>query len=85
MTTNSLHKDLLEFVACPLTHQAVREAEPATLARVNAKIASGACTNAGGEKVSELLTEALVTVDGQRLYPIREGIPVMLIDESLLL
>jgi len=81
----SIHKDLIEFVACPATHQAVREADRATLDRVNQRIASGECTNKGGKKVEEPLAEALVTADGKLLYPIREGILVMMIDESIAL
>jgi uncharacterized protein YbaR (Trm112 family) len=30
-----------------------------------------------------VLTEALVREDGAVLYPVRDGIPVMLIDESV--
>ena len=37
----------------------------------------------GGEPVEKELTEALIREDGQVLYPVDEGIPVMLIDESI--
>jgi uncharacterized protein YbaR (Trm112 family) len=81
----SIHKDLIEFVACPATHQSVREADRDVLERVNQKIARGECTNKGGKKVEQPLAEALVTADGKLLYPIRDGILVMMIDESIVL
>ena len=40
-------------------------------------------TNRGGETVSAPLVEALVREDGTALYPVRDDIPIMLIDESI--
>ena len=85
MPPSSIHKDLIDFVACPATHQPVHEADAATLERVNQRIARGECVNKGGKKVEEPLAEALVTQDGKTLYPIRDGILVMMIDESIAL
>jgi len=33
--------------------------------------------------VEQELTEALVREDGQRVYPVDDGIPVMLVEESI--
>ena len=85
MTPNSVPKDLLEFLACPSTHQSIREATREMVESVNQRIARGECTNEGGKKVEQPLTEALVTADGKRLYPVRDGIPIMMIDECILL
>ena len=60
-------------------------AEEGLLSTLNGAIAAGTVKNAGGEKVAETLAEALVTIDGKRVYPIREGIPVLLADEAILL
>ena len=37
----------------------------------------------GGEKVSEPMEAALVRQDGEIAYPVREGIPQMLVEEGI--
>ena len=37
----------------------------------------------GGAAVSEEVTEGLVREDGKYLYPVRDDIPIMLIDEAI--
>lgn len=78
-----IDKDLLEILACPETHQSLAVAEPALIERVNARIVSGKQLNKAGQPVSEKIVEALVRSDRQLVYPIRDGIPVLLIDEGL--
>jgi len=78
-----IDKDLLSILACPQTHQPLREANAADLERINGRIASGAARNVGGKPVSEPLKAGLVRQDGKRIYPIKDGIPVLLIDEGL--
>lgn len=78
-----IDKDLLEILACPETHQPLREADAAELEALNARIAAGAVTNVGGEAISEAVEGALVREDGTLAYPIRDRIPVLLIPEGL--
>jgi uncharacterized protein YbaR (Trm112 family) len=40
-------------------------------------------SNRGGVAVSDALVEALVREDGALLYPVRDDIPIMLVDESI--
>ena len=80
-----IDKDLLEILACPETHQPLREASADELAAVNARIAAGGATNVGGNAVEGELEGGLVREDGKILYPIREEIPVLLVDEGLAL
>lgn len=80
-----IDSELLKILCCPSTRQAVREATPEELQAVQAQVQAGTLKNKAGEQVRESLESALVTTDGKILYPIRQNIPVMLVDESILL
>ena len=75
--------ELLEILVCPETRQALTMATDEMLDRVNAAVGEGNAVTRGGEAVTEAVTAGLVRADGIVLYPIREGIPIMLIDESI--
>lgn len=78
-----LDAGLLEILACPETHQSLRMAKADELAKLNEAIAAGTQKNVGGEAVTDRVEAGLVREDGTILYPIRDAIPVMLIDEGL--
>ncbi len=78
-----LDPQLLNLLCCPETHQALRLAEPALLAQLNQRIGAGALQNRAGRAVSENLAAGLLREDGKFLYPIRNEIPVMLVDEAI--
>jgi uncharacterized protein YbaR (Trm112 family) len=75
--------ELVEILVCPETKQPVAVASEDVLARVNEKISAGSLRNRGGEKVEKAITEGLLREDGKMLYPVDDGIPVMLIEESI--
>ncbi len=75
--------DLIEILACPETKQPVSLATAEQLEKVNAAIREGSLRNRGGEPVKKELSEALVREDGKVLYPVDDGIPIMLIEESI--
>jgi uncharacterized protein YbaR (Trm112 family) len=75
--------ELLEILVCPETKQPVALATAECLEELNQKIRSGELRNRSGEPVAKEITEALVREDGKVLYPVDDGIPVMLIDESI--
>ncbi len=75
--------ELLEILVCPETHQPVRPAEDELLSRLNEAIRSGGVTNRGGNAVDDPVEEGLVREDNKVLYPVREDIPIMLIDEAI--
>jgi uncharacterized protein YbaR (Trm112 family) len=77
--------ELLEILVCPESHQPLRMAPADVLAAVNARIASGQLRNHGGDPVRKQVVEGLVREDGKRLYVVDDGIPVMLIEESIAL
>ena len=75
--------ELLDILRCPETHQKVRLADAELLDRVNQAVQGGGLKNRSGEAVDEVLDSGLVREDGEVLYPIRDDIPVMLVDEAL--
>lgn len=78
-----MEKRLLNILRCPVTHKGLSLARRDTLERVNSAIEAGELSNRDGSRLSEPLAEALVTDDGKLLYPITDGIPVLLEGESI--
>ena len=78
----ALAAHLLEILCCPESHQSVREISSDELSAVNAAIRSRAIRTIAGEIVHEQVSGALVREDGKVLYPIREGIPILLVNEA---
>lgn len=67
-----MDKDLLAILCCPETRQPLREASQKELAA--ARLRAGEDFGAG-----------LVREDGKVLYPVREGIPVLIVDQGIFL
>ena len=75
--------ELLQVLCCPETHQSLAVADPALVNRLNGEIASGVLKTRGAQIVRDRLDGGLVREDGKFLYPVRQNIPVMLIDEAI--
>lgn len=75
--------DLLKIMCCPETHQGLSPADSSLLQKLNQEIASGQCRNRAGQPVQEKIDGGLVREDQKFLYPIRQDIPIMLIDEAI--
>ena len=75
--------ELLKIMCCPETHQPIASAEPALIEKLNQQIDAGQVKNRAGQPVKERIDGGLVRQDGKFLYPIRGGIPIMLIDEAI--
>ena len=75
--------ELLEILACPDTHQPLAMADEALVASLNGAIEGGGLKNVGGGSVEGPLDGGLVREDGAIVYPIRDRIPVLLVDEGI--
>lgn len=75
--------DLLEILVCPETKQSLSEADGRLVALLNEAIERGEVQNRAGEALGAPVDGGLVREDRQVLYPIRDRIPVMLIDEAI--
>ena len=80
---DGVNPELVKLLVCPETHQPLRLAREDELAALNAKLRAGKLQNRNGETPTTELAEALVREDGHRVYPVEDGIPVMLIEEAL--
>lgn len=74
---------LLEILVCPETHQPLCEVDADSLASLNQRVQEGSLITTGGKVVTEPLEGALVRSDSALAYPIRSGIPILLIDEAI--
>lgn len=81
--TVNIDKELLAILCCPETKQDVALADASLISTLNDRIAKGELKNKGGQAVAEKLDGGLIRADRKVLYPIREDIPVMLIEEAI--
>ena len=80
-----MDKRLLNILRCPITHKDLSRAKRETLDSLNEAISKGDVVNRDGVTLESALKEALVTDDGKLLYPVNDGIPVLLESESVAL
>lgn len=78
-----MDKRLLAILCCPVTRKGLSVARPDLLKKVNSAIGSGKVLNREGSTLDSILKEALVTDDGKLLYPVKDGIPVLLESEGI--
>jgi uncharacterized protein len=74
---------LLAILVCPETRTPLHPADSALIARLNREAAEGTLKNRAGQSVEGPIEGGLIRQDGKLLFPIIDGIPVMLIDESI--
>ena len=79
----AVDQQLLDILACPETKEPVLLADEALIAKINAAIEAGTLQNRAGEAIKEKIDGGLVREDKKYLYPIRDDIPIMLIDEGI--
>ena len=79
-----IRADLLKDLCCPETHQPLVMASSGLVQQLNTQIESGQLRTKAGKPVRETLESGLLTQDGKLLYPVRHGLPILLIDEAII-
>ena len=76
-------QELLDILVCPENKAAVKLVDDDALVKINDAIQAKTLKNRAGETIEESIDGGLLREDGVYLYPIRDDIPIMLIDESI--
>jgi uncharacterized protein YbaR (Trm112 family) len=69
---------LLEILCCPVSKTPLNILLPDKLQKLNAAIEAGGVLFVDGKPVEQAIPEGLITEDGKVIYPIEDGIPVLL-------
>jgi uncharacterized protein len=75
--------ELLKILCCPETHQPLTVADASLVQQLNERVQAGQLKNRADHPVKEKIDGGLVREDRKYLYPIRQEIPIMLIDEAI--
>lgn len=78
-----VHPELLKILVCPENKTAVVLAGDDLVAKINGAVEAKTLKNRGGVLVDAKIDGGLVREDKAYLYPIRDDIPIMLIDEAI--
>jgi uncharacterized protein YbaR (Trm112 family) len=79
----ALQPFLLEILVCPETKANLQLAPSELVRQINAAIEKGSLMNKAGDRVQPKIEAALVRQDNSVAYPVRDDIPVLLVDEQI--
>jgi uncharacterized protein len=73
---------LLSLIVCPETKQTLSLLDSNDIDEINRKIRAGELNSRNGQSITNEMSAALVRADGRVAYPVRDDIPILLIEES---
>lgn len=80
-----ISETLMKIIVCPETKQGLKPADAEIVNELNKRISGGTLRNRADEKIVETMDSGLIREDGKILYPVRQDIPILLIDEGIAL
>lgn len=78
-----MDRKLLDLLVCPATRQPLALLDSRGLDALNAAIRAGGVLRGDGSPQAEVVRQALVTRDDKTVYRVDDGIPVLLVEESI--
>ena len=78
-----IDQELLDILVCPETKEPVSIGSEELIEKINEKINEKTLLNRGNRVVTQTIDGGLIRNDQKFLYPIRENIPIMLIEEAI--
>ena len=78
-----MDRKLLDLLVCPATHQPLHRLDATQRDALNGAIGRGELRRGDGRTETRPLDDALASRDGKQVYRIDDGIPVLLVEESL--
>ena len=78
-----IDQDIIDILACPATQRSLRPLPADKLRVLNDSITAGRAIYVNGDKIDEALDAALVTDNETLIYPIRDNIPVLLVERGI--
>ena len=75
--------EFLALLVCPSSRTPLRVATAAEVEGVNAAVRAGTAKNRSGKVVEKPIESGLVPSDGTVIYPVQDGIPILLTTEAI--